>query len=531
MSKKPASAGGRTAFVKARGVQRNAFGAVAIRPNRRDLRKTPAGLQMPGDVHDHWHFESARNALRPPKHVSRTETGAGRMMTSAGMRRRVTGAWAPGRYTMLVVYRGASDVAAKGTMFVITLAAARQLSRDDFGLFALASTLGWLASVAADFGIQVHLARSVSQNPERAAGLLRTWLPIRAATGITALGFVTAGASRSRARQRHDAADDPVHAGVRRHRDSVSSSTTSFAGSIGPTSSPRLILVQRGVTGILALAALWWRPQVTLLAMALLLPAVATLALAAFMARRLSSARTPLAAPVLRTRHEFMTGVVPIGIGILLSALYFRVDVFLLERWSGTTCRRALQRRLSSCRGAAPLSRCCPGRCAPGLCRARDLRPVVRLAAPLAAAALGAASVLWLSAGWLVPALYGQAYADAAQSLRILLIALPLMARQLRADTSAHRLAWPARICRHLRWSACLQRPSELAVDSLLGIAGAAWATVWTEAFLTLGCVVVLTQMEPGTTRASRSRRKPGTPGGALSVTANPPCQRRRRPT
>ena len=57
------------------------------------------------------------------KHVSRTEIRSGVTVFSAeaAVRR---------RHTLLVVYRGASDVAAKGAMFVITVVAARQLTRD-----------------------------------------------------------------------------------------------------------------------------------------------------------------------------------------------------------------------------------------------------------------------------------------------------------------------------------------------------------------------------------------------------------------
>ena len=42
----------------------------------------------------------------------------------------------------LVLYRAVSDVAAKGAMFLVTVAAARRLDADAFGLFALATTLG-----------------------------------------------------------------------------------------------------------------------------------------------------------------------------------------------------------------------------------------------------------------------------------------------------------------------------------------------------------------------------------------------------
>ena len=91
------------------------------------------------------------------------------------------------RDTWLVIYRAATDVAAKGAMFIVTVVAARRLSHEEFGIFALASTLGWLGAVIADFGLQLHIARAVAQYPDDSARLLQRWLPVRLATGVLAL--------------------------------------------------------------------------------------------------------------------------------------------------------------------------------------------------------------------------------------------------------------------------------------------------------------------------------------------------------
>ena len=494
MSKKPATTTCLALFLEARGVQeRHCLVFWEFRLNRRDLRNTLTGLQTHGDARIRAESESTRNGLRPPKDVSRTETGS-------GVVRRAADAWTPGRHTMLMIYRGASDVAAKGAMFVITLAAARQLSRNDFGLFALASTLGWVGSVAADFGIQVHLARSVSQHPEQAAGLLRRWLPVRVTTGTTALGL---SLLVLRALGLDSATTLPIVLFTLAYAASGLSEFLYyfFRGLDRTDLESTLILVQRGAMCMLALAALWWRPRVTPLALAMLAPAVVTLAAAGFMALRLSRAG-PAPPMAVRTRREFMTGVAPIGLGILLSALYFRVDVFLLERWSGTSAvalYNAVFRLVEALRlfPAAVLAVALPA-----LCRARDLRPVAHVAAPLTAAALGAASVLWLAGGWLVPALYGAAYADAIPAFRTLLLALPLMA--LNYALTHQLIGWHgqrayAGICAGALTCNVLLNWRLIPV---LGIGGAAWATVWTEAFMTLGCVVMLIQMEPGTSRS-----------------------------
>src|SRR5262249_1914551 len=86
------------------------------------------------------------------------------------------------RHALLVAYKALADLTGKGAFFVITVLAARRLSQDDFGVFSLATTLGWMLSVAADFGIQLHLARAVALDPDAAAPLLTRWLNVRLAT-------------------------------------------------------------------------------------------------------------------------------------------------------------------------------------------------------------------------------------------------------------------------------------------------------------------------------------------------------------
>ena len=89
---------------------------------------------------------------------------------------------------------------------------------------------------------------------------------------------------------------------------------------------------------MLSLAALWWRPTLTPVALAMLAPALLTLVMGGVAAHALAP-QTARDRPSVRSgvSRELLTSVVPIGIGILLSALYFRIDVFLLERWCGTT--------------------------------------------------------------------------------------------------------------------------------------------------------------------------------------------------
>ena len=399
------------------------------------------------------------------------------------------------RHTLLVLYRGASDVAARGAMSVVTIVAARQLTRDDFGLFALASTLGWLGAVAADFGIQAHLARTVSQHPS-GKDLLRRWLPVRIVTGLGALllawiASIVLGVP-------HQVTWPMLYFML---ADAAGGPTDSlcyfFRGLDWTDLESTFTLVQRGSMFVLAVGALWWRPNVALLGQAMLVPALQPSQWPVHCAWRLASGMEAsdrwTAGPLGR---EFLHGVAPIGIGILLSALYFRIDVFLLERWSGTTAvalYNAVFRVVDALRlfPAAVLAVALPV-----LCRAGDLKPLVRLAAPLTAAACGVAVVLWLTAGVGRAGPLRRAYAEAVPPFRTLVLALPLMA--LNYALTQQVIGWHgqrayAAVCAGalgfnllLNWQ----------LIPALGMTGAAWSTLWTEVFMTVGCGISLARLD-----------------------------------
>src|SRR5471032_1884099 len=96
------------------------------------------------------------------------------------------------RGAILIAYKAFGDLAGKGSLFLVTIVAARRLSPESFGIFSLGSTLGWILAVATDFGIQLHLARAVSRVPADAPTLLRAWLRVRVWTAAGAMVLVAA---------------------------------------------------------------------------------------------------------------------------------------------------------------------------------------------------------------------------------------------------------------------------------------------------------------------------------------------------
>ena len=206
-----------------------------------------------------------------------------------------------------------------------------------------------------------------------------------------------------------------------------------------------------------ALLALWWRPDVSVLAMAMLWPVLATLVvslrIAARLARTTPSPQLPTAVYEASAAwpDHFRRDVLPIGAGIVLSALYFRIDVFLIQLWSGTAAvalYSAVFRLVEALRlfPAAVLAVTLPD-----LCRAPDRGPIVRVSAGVTVFAVAAAFALWAAAPWLIPLLYGPRYAPAVPAFRILALVVSAAVAQLRADTSAHRLGRPACVCRDVR--------------------------------------------------------------------------------
>jgi O-antigen/teichoic acid export membrane protein len=247
--------------------------------------------------------------------------------------------------------------------------------------------------------------------------------------------------------------------------------------------------------GMLALgtAVLVWWPDVTVLAAALLVPPCLTFLYSLRLSSSFgSSAVRPPAMPGVGLAVEFRRDVLPIGAGILLSALYFRVDVFLIEAWRGTDAvgqYSAAFRLVDALRlfPAAILAVAFPA-----LCRAEGPKLGARIAAVVTSLGVALTAAGWLVADTLLPALYGRAYADAAPAFRILLLGFPLMS--LNYALTHQLIAWN----KHRAYAAlCLAAlvfnvALNVRLIPALSIAGAAWTTVATEVLLTLGCIGAL---------------------------------------
>ncbi|MGC4081388.1 MAG: hypothetical protein QM736_04550 [Vicinamibacterales bacterium] len=93
-------------------------------------------------------------------------------------------------------------------------------------------------------------------------------------------------------------------------------------------------LVQRGLLAVAAGVALWWRPTLATLAIAMILPGVVACIIVLRLARNLVGGYASNARTSMRV-GTFVHAIAPVGAGLVLSALYFRVDILLLEHWRG----------------------------------------------------------------------------------------------------------------------------------------------------------------------------------------------------
>jgi O-antigen/teichoic acid export membrane protein len=397
----------------------------------------------------------------------------------------------------LVAYKAAADLVAKGTFFFVTVLAARRLTTDEFGLFALGSTLGWMGALVSDAGLQVHVARAVARAPGRSALILRRWLPVRL-TAAAALGALMLAAA---AMVGVDA--DATTAMLLLLGAALAAGVAEFAyfffRGLGRSDlESSLVLVQRLAVLAGAVIVLWLRPSLTGLAVAVAAPAVLTCLIATSWARRLAgqvSDLRSLPAPEGNDGErwrEWRSQVLPIGAASVLSALYFRIDVVLLELWQGSAAVGLYNAVFRIVEGLRLFPGAVLAVALPGLFRATDARPLLRVASALTLSGAALSLVLWLLAPALVPALYGRPYAGAVSAFRILLAAFPLMS--LNYALTHQLIGWD----RHGAYAivCAMALASNVALNAVLipaySLNGAAWSTLATEAMLTAACVALL---------------------------------------
>jgi O-antigen/teichoic acid export membrane protein len=407
-----------------------------------------------------------------------------------------------------IAYKTSADVLSKVVTLVVTVAAARALPAGDFGVMALAMTTGWILGVASDAGLPMYLAtqsaRATSahlplQPLVHAVMLWRCWLGAGALVAGATVGAVLLSPSALIpftlivAHQIFGAMLDTLaHAYRGLGRTEIESSL-----SIG----------HRGAIALAALTVLARQPSLLWLSIALAVPPMLAIGVSYRIASRLAIAETTATGtsgavmtgaaggphgPPLITASHFARDVAPLGAGVLLSALYFRCDVYFLERLQGVETvgvYNATFRVVDALRlfAAAALAVAYPA-----LCAASDFRPLRRLTVALAAASVVVAGAIYMGAHPLLALIYGDAYAAGGNALQVLSLCIPLF--YVNYALTHQLIAWDGQRAYLGVTAAALL--ANLAGNALLipdgGMVGAAASTLLTEMVVLLGCTIAL---------------------------------------
>lgn len=395
----------------------------------------------------------------------------------------------PSRTAQLVSYKAASELVGKAAVLALLFLAARALPLAEFGVVSVATTLGWIASVASDFGLQLYLSRSIARSSAPGEVLWPLFV-IRIRTAAVALGVIMA-ISWPLAPAGTFIAFVLIAAGP------LISSVTEFLSygyrGLGRSELESAVTVVQRL-GALVLVTVGLALSPTLLTVGLVLTgsALAALATSVVIAQRIFPASLPNVPTSPLPHLSLWPQVAPIGAGLVLSALYFRIDVFLLERWSGlepVAHYSAVFRLVDAMRllPAVVLAVMLPR-----LFGARDAGFARRLAINLTGFAMAVTLAAWPLAPWLVSLAYGPAYREAAPIFQVLLLSFPLLT--LNYSLTHQLIGWDQSKAYALCCAAALV--ANLALNAWLipqfGAIGAAWATLGTEVVVSVFCLAAL---------------------------------------
>ena len=388
-----------------------------------------------------------------------------------------------------MTYKISTDVASKAVTLIVTVAAARMLPPSDFGVMALAMTTGWLLGVASDAGLPMYLATRVAQ----AHGSGRPVYPIARAVlrRRAEFGLIAAVAAMAVSVALVPLTAFTAFTLIVLHQlfgAMLDTLAHAFRG-LGRTDvESTLALAHRAAVALGALTILSLSPSLLGLGVALAVPPLAALLVGHALIRRLTT-DGPL---FVLTGSRMLVEVAPLGVGVLLSALYFRCDVYFLQYFHSVETvglYNASFRIVDALRlfPAAVLAVAYPM-----LCGASDERPLRKLSAWLLAASAVVATALYFSAPGVLVLVYGTPFEVGAQALQILAWCLPLF--YVNYALTYQLIAWNGQRAYLAITGAALL--ANLAGNALLipdgGMTGAALSTLLTELVVLVGGAVAL---------------------------------------
>ena len=401
-----------------------------------------------------------------------------------------------------VVFKGLADAGGKAAMLLITVVAARRLNPDPFAILAFAMATGWLCGVATDAGLSMYLARETARHPRRSRQFvievvsLRVGLAFLAAT-IAALATPALVPGHWR-RQFLLIVMAQLCGGI------LETIAHYFRGLQRSEIESAIHAAYRLTMLVCALVVLWWWRRLDYLAIAMLIPGLIAIGASLMIAMRLSIRLTPDITAMTAgqqpwrppsgglTVSKFFRDVFPLGAAMLISALYFRIDVYFIQQWHGFQPVGGYNAAFRLVEALRLVPAAVMAVTFPLLVQARDLDLLRGIGSKLTLAGGLLALVCAAGAPVIIPLVYGAPYAYAVPAFAVLSLALPLFF--LNYALTHQVIGWDG----HRAYLAIvtLALAGNIAANILLvperGIVGAAIATLLTEIIVTAGCVFSL---------------------------------------
>lgn len=391
----------------------------------------------------------------------------------------------------------AADAGGKAVMLIITVVAARQLNPDPFAILAFAMATGWLLGVATDAGLSMHLAREIARSPQRGRQLLIEIVSLRAGLAFVAATAVVAAAPSFV--PRHWRLQFVLIVMVQLCGGLIETIAHYFRGLQRSEIESAIHAAYRLTTLVLAVMALWWWRRLDYLGVAMLVPAAVAMLVSFAIAIRI---RPDTTARIIRlkpdttdrglTARGFFRDVFPLGAAALLSALYFRIDVYFIQQWHGFQPVGGYNAAFRLVEGLRLLPAAVMAVTFPLLVHARDTALLRKITGGLGTAGMVLAVLCGAGAPLVIPLIYGEFYAYAAPAFAVLALALPFFF--VNYALTHQVIAWDGQ--RAYLAIVIVALTGNIAANLLLvpsrGIVGAAIATVLTEIIVTAGCLYAL---------------------------------------
>ena len=148
------------------------------------------------------------------------------------------------------------------------------------------------------------------------------------------------------------------------------------------------------------------------------------------------------------TPRVFFRDIFPLGAAVLISALYFRIDVYFIQQWHGFQPVGGYNAAFRLVDALRLLPAAVMAVTFPLLVHATDAHLVRKIGGRLAVAGLALAAVCALGATVIVPLIYGASYTVRRAGVCRAVARLAAVLPELRPDAPGDRLGRPARLPR-----------------------------------------------------------------------------------